>query len=439
MYLCSNCQTTYSKWQGVCTTCGQWNTIEEAPESLSPVRKKGKSAVSAKIVTPVKLKDLDKLEKANKKVRSNEKVTNILEFDTAIGGKIISGQVILLSGAPGIGKSTLSLQITESLSKQGMNVLYVAGEESPLQIKHRADRLKLKLENVNFLAESNIKNIENYILTHKDDIDFIFIDSIQMMYDPNITSTSGSISQISETTNQIVNLSKGFGIATIIIGHITKSGNIAGPKILEHMVDTVLYFEGDKRFDIRMLRVEKNRFGSTDEVGIFRMSNDGLIEVHDTKELFDKNKVPASGSVYSLVLEGKRSVVVEVQALATKTYFSNPRRTTSGFDLNRLFILLAIIEKRLKINTGDFDVYVNITGGIKITDPGMDLAVIQAIISSLKDKSVPNTSIFFGEVGLTGEIRKVFMEEKRIKDASRLGFEKVVSSRSNKSIVDLKI
>jgi len=428
MFICSNCGKTYNKWQGQCDNCGMWNTIIENPNAIQVGSKKsGKTVtrIGAVDAKPVKLSELEKDQKANSKFKSEIK-TGISEFDNTIGGKLIAGQVILLAGSPGVGKSTLSLQITEALSGQGYNVLYVAGEESPAQIKQRADRLGLKQANVYFFPETNIRNVENYIASHRDKIDVVFIDSIQTMYDPATLSSSGSVSQVAESTNSITNFAKGFNITTFIIGHITKSGDIAGPKILEHMVDTVLYFEGERRFEFRILRVEKNRYGPTDEAGIFRMTQKGLIEVRDTKELLTTHSEESSGSVYSLVLEGSRPVVVEIQALATKTYFTNPRRTTSGFDTNRLYILLAIIDKKLKLKTWEYDVYVNITGGLRITDPSIDLAVIEAIISSIKDKIVPKTNIYFGEVGLTGEVRKVFLEEKRVKESKRLGFENLI-------------
>lgn len=438
MYICSNCQKTYNKWQGQCENCGLWNTIVEVGNPGIQIRgakgrtkKESHSQISIK---PIKLTELK-----DKQTQKNfQLITNIHEFDNALGGRLISGQVILLSGSPGIGKSTLCSQITESFSKQKKNVLYIAGEESPAQIQERIKRLKLKHENVYYYPETNILEIERYVASNADKIDVIFADSIQTLYDPSLNSSAGSVSQISESTNRLVNLAKGFGITTFIIGHVTKTGDIAGPKILEHMVDTVLYFEGEKRFEFRILRVEKNRFGPTDEVGIFKMENNGLAEVRDTKELFDPNKEESSGSVYAMVLEGTRPVVVEVQALATRSYFPNPRRTTSGFDLSRLYILLAIIEKRLKINTGELDIYVNITGGIKVSDPALDLAVIKAVVSSIKDQVVPKTSIYFGEVGLTGEVRKVLFEDKRIKEAKRLGFNQIVCSKNLKSVVQIK-
>lgn len=431
MYICSNCQKEYNKWQGQCDNCGLWNTIIELEGRVEDKKATKKSKLTNSTVNPVKLSELEK------ETKLSQIKTGISEFDNAIGGRMVQGQVILFSGEPGIGKSTLTLQIIETLSNQGLKIIYIAGEESPHQIKERADRLKLKLSNVLFLPEVNVDNLERYISSHAKDIDFIVADSIQTLINPQIASSSGSVSQVAEATNRITSLSKGLNITTLMIGHVTKSGDIAGPKIVEHMVDTVIYFEGEKRYEFRVLRIEKNRFGPSDEVGIFRMGNNGLTEVSDTKELLSESKNDEPGSVFSLVMEGSRPVAVEVQALATKTYFPNPRRTTSGFDLNRLYILLAIIDKKLKIPTWDFDVYVNITGGIKITDPGLDLAVITAVISSIKDKNVSSNKVYFGEVGLTGEIRKVYFEDKRIKEAKRIGFQSIVSNKEFKNVKDI--
>ncbi len=431
MYICSNCQKEYNKWQGQCDSCGLWNTIIELEGRVEDKKATKKSKLTNSTVSPVKLSELEK------ETKLSQIKTGISEFDNAIGGRMVQGQVILFSGEPGIGKSTLTLQIIETLSNQGLKIIYIAGEESPHQIKERADRLKLKLSNVLFLPEVNVDNLERYISSHAKDIDFIVADSIQTLINPQIASSSGSVSQVAEATNRITSLSKGLNITTLMIGHVTKSGDIAGPKIVEHMVDTVIYFEGEKRYEFRVLRIEKNRFGPSDEVGIFRMGNNGLTEVSDTKELLSESKNDEPGSVFSLVMEGSRPVAVEVQALATKTYFPNPRRTTSGFDLNRLYILLAIIDKKLKIPTWDFDVYVNITGGIKITDPGLDLAVITAVISSIKDKNVSSNKVYFGEVGLTGEIRKVYFEDKRIKEAKRIGFQSIVSNKEFKNVKDI--
>lgn len=425
MFQCTKCKKTYSKWHGQCTNCQQWGTISEIEESSNKFTTKTRAKnLKYKTIKNVEIIKLGKLE--NSKLKQELK-SGIREFDNAIGGRIVSGQVILLAGTPGIGKSTLCSQLTESFSKQKKQVLYICGEESPHQIKQRTERMGLKQENVEYISEMDISIIETFMSQHSEKYEIIFVDSIQTMFESNLPSASGSVSQISETTNRLVSLAKGFNIPTIIIGHVTKAGDIAGPKILEHMVDTVLYFEGEKRMELRILRVEKNRFGPTDEVGIFKMTSNGLEEVRDTKELFDSNIPEAAGSVFSMVLEGNRPVVIEVQALCVKTYFPQPRRTASGFDLNRLNILIAVIEKILKIPMGEYDVFVNITGGVKLNDSGLDLAVIAAIVSSVKNKIIKRNEIYFGEVGLTGELRKIWLEDKRKKESKRLGFTNIIS------------
>lgn len=431
MYICKECKKNYSKWQGKCDSCGTWGSLEESSipvnkdYSGSKTRRRRSASDHFDQIIGTNLSNLT-LENTN----YFDIKSGIDEFDNAIGGRIVAGQVILLGGTPGIGKSTLSSQLTESFSIQGLKVVYICGEESPMQIKKRIDRLGLKHANVIYITETNIDNIEHFVEKNLNDIDIIFIDSIQTIFTKELNSTAGSIAQISECTTRIVNLAKAHNKATFIIGHVTKTGDIAGPKILEHMVDTVLYFEGEKRFELRMLRVEKNRFGPTDEVGIFKMSVRGLVQVKDTKELFDSTQEDIAGSVYSMVLEGNRPIALEVQALVTKTYFSQPRRTVNGFDFNKLNILIAIIEKILNISMWEYDIYVNITGGIKTSDAGIDLAIIKAILSSLKNTPVSRRSIYFAEVGLTGQLRKVWLEDKRTKEAKRIGFENIFNSQN---------
>lgn len=435
MFICSNCQKEFLKWAGKCDNCQSWNTLIENTVDGS-ILSKGKSKAHRNAKKEVKALTLENIS-STAKAGTEGITTGISEFDNAIGGRLVLGQVILLAGSPGIGKSTLSLQIIEKLSLQNQNVLYICGEESPLQIKERAKRTQLKLSNVFFLAETNVNLLEKYIASNSNKFSVIVVDSIQTLYSENLNGNRGSVSQIAECTNIITSLSKGYNITTFIIGHITKSGDIAGPMILEHMVDTVLLFEGEKRGELRILRVEKNRFGPTDEVGLFKMDSNGLKEVKDSKELFTDSKNESKGSVFCMAVEGNRPILVEVQALCVKSYFTNPRRTSFGYDLNRLFIILAVIEKKLGINTGELDVYVNITGGIKIADPALDLAVLKAIISSIKNTTVDSNAVYFGEVGLGGEIRKIFLEEKRIKEASRTGFTKIVSHKSVKNIKEI--
>lgn len=433
MFSCSNCSKEYSKWQGQCDNCSEWNTLQEIQNLKFENKKKKPSRQKSKIVESILPVSLDSIQQS----QSSKVVTGISEFDNTVGGSLIGGQVVLLAGSPGVGKSTLSLLITEKVASKANRVLYIAGEESPEQIKHRADRLQLTQKHVDFIPEVNIEALETFIASNINKYGLILIDSIQTLYSHDITSSSGSVAQVSECTDRLVNLAKGYSLPMIIIGHITKSGNIAGPKILEHMVDTVLYFEGDKQYEHRMLRVEKNRYGSTDEVGLFKMTDLGLIEVNDVSDLFDSKREAVVGSTFSIALEGNRPIVIEVQALATKSYFEIPRRTTSGFDKSRLHIILAIADKILKLKTYQYDIYVNITGGFSIKDPGLDLAVLQALISSIQNKVVQPKSIFFGEVGLTGEIRKVLMQEKRSKEAKRLGFSNIHSSVNVQTVKEL--
>jgi len=430
MFKCSNCNKEYSKWQGKCDSCHEWGTIQESTSKseASVVRSRGKKETKL-------TRELKRFEFKESSIETIQ--TGIDELDNALGGRLVRGQVILLSGSPGIGKSTLSSQIADKLSGRKYKVTYICGEESPEQIYQRLKRLKLKAENVDFIQEYEINHIINYIEENKSEIDVLIVDSIQTVYSEGLTSMQGSVSQVSECTSMLTNISKAYGITTIIIGHVTKSGEIAGPKLLEHIVDTVLYFEGDKTSDLRILKVEKNRFGPTDEVGLFQMTENGLKELLDTKDLFSKDKPENEGSVYSMVLEGNRAFVIEVQALATKTYFSNPRRASSGFDLNRLYILLAVIDKNLRLATGEFDIYVNITGGFKTSDRALDLAIIKAIVSSIKGQKVKNDTVTFGEVGLTGEIRKVVLQEKREKEAKRMGFSKVETFKSIRKLGDI--
>lgn len=425
MYICNVCQKSYTKWQGRCDSCETWGSLEESSSKTkfsSGAKTQRKKSSEIATITPLKLHEL-----TDDKNLSHFLTSGIEEFDNTVGGRLVAGQVTLLAGTPGIGKSTLCSQLTEAFSTQGKSVLYICGEESPIQIKQRTERLGFRQENVDYIAEVDIAKIEVFLELNSSKYSLVFVDSIQTIFTGELNSSSGSISQISECTNRLVSLAKGLNVAMIIIGHVTKTGDIAGPKILEHMVDTVLYIEGEKRMELRILRVEKNRFGPADEVGIFKMESSGLKQITDTKELFDPNIEEAAGSVFSMSVEGNRPVVIEVQALATKSYFPQPRRTASGFDFNRMNILIAVIEKILKISMGEYDVYINITGGMKINDSGLDLAVIASIISSVKNKVIPRSTIFFGEVGLTGEIRKVWLEDKRIKESKRLGFQNLVS------------
>jgi DNA repair protein RadA/Sms len=425
MFKCKHCNKEYSKWQGKCDVCEQWNTLYEI-ERIKDTSVKSKNQK----ITPLSLNDIDTPEKYRLK-------TNISEIDLTLGGGIIKGQVILLAGSPGVGKSTLLLTMANKFSLNKTQ-LYVAGEESIDQIKDRALRLKLDVPSLKFIQNTNVNSLEKYIHDNNKEIDLIFIDSIQTLYSNDVSSPPGSISQVIMSTEHLVNIAKNFHIPIIIVGHITKSGNIAGPKTLEHIVDTVLYFEGDQKHEIRVLRVEKNRFGPTDTVGLFKMTKKGLKEITDPKELYQPRSEASIGSVFTVALEGNRPLIVEIQALATKSYFELPRRTTSGFDKSRLNILLALADKLLRIKTYQYDIYVNVTGGISIKDPAIDLAVLKAIISSIKNEPINPSFIYFGEVGLTGEIRKVLLEDKRINEAKKLGFRNIISRQTISHITKLK-
>lgn len=436
MYVCSNCKTEFSKWLGKCKNCGEWGTVQEINLNASPFlslanrTKKNINNQFKKNVSAIKIKDL-------KNDFSSDIKSNIYEFDNTLGGRMLAGQTILLSGAPGIGKSTLLLQLIDQFSNQGKNVLYICGEESPVQIKHRVDRLKLKMLNVDFLSERNIDTISFFVQSYRTDgrnFDVLVVDSIQTVYSESLSSVNGSVSQVAHCTNNIVELAKSLNILTFIVGHITKSGLVAGPMILGHMVDTVLLFEGSKYNDLRFLRVLKNRFGPTDSVGIFRMENEGLKEVLDFESLIKHKKIEDSGLVFSMVNDGNRQMIVETEALVSKSYYSNPRRTVSGFDLNRLFLLLAVLEKQCGLKMYEYDIFINIVGDVKVSDFSLDLPVCLAIISSLYSLSLPTDSIAFGEVSLTGRIKKTYMHEKKVQEAIRMGFRSIYSYENLKHV-----
>ena len=354
-------------------------------------------------------------------------------MDRVLGGGLVNGSLILLGGEPGIGKSTLILQICDKIKTDG-KILYISGEESGEQIKLRADRLGVKKDSLLFLSETNIENIESNILSINPKL--VIIDSIQTMFSEEITSAPGSVSQVREITARIMRTCKENNITTILIGHVTKDGNIAGPRVLEHMVDTVLYLEGERYFSYRMLRGVKNRFGSTNEIGMFEMQNEGLVEITDPSKVLisDSGENPA-GSVIIATIEGTRPLLVEFQALTTPTVYGLPRRTANGIDYNRLAVLIAVLEKKVGINLGNQDVYLNVVSGLKINEPAIDLGIIAATVSSFKNIPIDKKTVVLGEVGLTGEIRSVNLIEKRIKEAEKLGFKKCIIPESNKKLL----
>jgi DNA repair protein RadA/Sms len=410
VYVCEQCQHQSSNWAGKCPHCNAWNSLIEDVVSKESIKQERKQrAIKAPKATP--------LSETSKDFARTK--TNLKEFDRVLGGGIVAGSLILLGGEPGIGKSTLTLQICATLSKQDKKILYISGEESVNQIAQRAKRLDIQAKNLLLINETLLESILACIKEEKPDI--VIIDSIQVVSSTEINGLQGGVSQVRACTEQLMEYAKESGIPLIIISHVTKGGNLAGPKTLEHLVDTVLYLEGDRYHDMRLLRGIKNRFGSTNEVGLFEMTETGLTEVMDPSKHFLENRgVNTNGSCLTVTLEGNRPILVEIQALTNKTHFGYPKRATSGFDLNRLQLLIAVLQKHANINLSEQDVYVNVIGGLKLKDPSVDLAVCLAIISSFKKASLPPTNVAFGEIGLSGEIRKASQEKKRIQECKKL-------------------
>jgi DNA repair protein RadA/Sms len=417
-YVCQACGYESPRWTGKCPNCGGWNTFVEEKTQKLPPRVKGK-ATGAK---PVRLADVDVIEDHRIK-------TGIAEFDRVLGGGLVLGSVILLGGDPGVGKSTLMMQLASRLGKT--IVLYVSGEESAKQIKLRADRLKFNNpESLLILAETDANAIADVIA--KAPPDLIIIDSIQTMFRPEFESSPGSVAQVRESAALFTKLAKERSIPIFLIGHVTKEGTIAGPKVIEHMVDTVLQIEGDLHYAFRILRAIKNRFGSTNEIGVFEMRDTGLTEVANPSEVFlSERSFGTSGSTVVASIEGTRPILIEVQALVTSTSYNVPQRNTTGFDYRRLGLLIAVLEKRMGIMLGRHDVFVNIAGGIRVEEPAVDLGIAISIISSLRDVPVDSQTVAIGEVGLGGEVRTVSQIEKRIQEAAKLGFRRIIIPRNN--------
>ncbi len=423
-FFCHNCGHESAKWLGKCPSCNQWNTFSE--EVLHKEAKPGKEL----------WKDLKTNNKGTKTILLNDLVSDELpriatgdaELDRVLGGGIVPGSIVLVAGEPGIGKSTLFLQ--NGLKMVNTTTLYISGEESPQQIKMRADRLGLQNPNFYLLAETNTQSIFAEIKKLKPEL--VIVDSIQTLESPYVDSPAGSVSQIRECAGELQRYAKESDTPVFLIGHITKDGSIAGPKLLEHMVDTVLQFEGDRHYAYRMLRTQKNRFGSTSELGIYQMASEGMIPVTNPSELLISQKEgDLSGSAIAATLEGIRPLLIEVQALVTQSVYGTPQRTVGGFDLRRLQLLLAVLEKRGGFHFGVKDVFINIAGGLRVEDPAADLALVVALLSSYEDVPVPMHTCFAGEVGLNGEIRAVNRIEQRIAEAARLGFEKIIISKYN--------
>ena len=426
-YICSECGFESPKWYGKCPSCGEWNTLNEELNSQQT-----KNSFSNSFSTVNQVLALDDICGEN-----DERIpTKIEEIDRVLGGGIVKGSLVLLSGDPGIGKSTILLQICQNLGSKGQKILYVSGEESANQIKLRAVRIGVTSKNLFILSQTDLATIVECIKAEKPDI--VIIDSIQTMVYEQVNSSAGSITQVRECTNVFMHTAKGLGIPIFIVGHVNKDGAIAGPKVLEHIVDTVLYFEGERNYSYRILRGVKNRFGSTNEIGVFEMTADGLKEVLNPSLMMISGRPKnTSGTCVACVMEGTRPILAEVQGLVCATGFGTPRRMSTGFDYNRMSMLLAVLEKRAGYFFNNMDAYVNVVGGLKLDEPAADLTVALALVSSLKDKAVDDKTIAFGEVGLAGEIRAVNNCEQRITEAKRLGFERcIIPFHNYKSITN---
>ncbi len=419
-FVCSECGYESPKWTGQCAGCGEWNTMTEQlvtnQKSTSVIASVGIKTATAKSLVDIKTQDEHRF------------VTGIKELDRVLGGGIVKGSVVLLSGDPGIGKSTILLQICEAV-RNDLSVLYVSGEESAAQIKLRAARLGVKGDNITVMSETDTQAICEYIMSAKPQL--VMIDSIQTLQISEISSSAGSIVQVRESTNMLLRTGKNLDIPIIIVGHVNKGGDIAGPKVLEHIVDTVLYFEGERNQSYRVLRAIKNRFGSTNEIGVFEMGDKGLSEVENPSAMMLSGRMKnVSGDCITCVIEGTRPILSEVQGLVTTTGFGNPRRMSTGFDFNRLNLLLAVLEKRLGLYFSNLDTYLNIVGGMRVDEPAADLAVCLALVSGLRDVPIDETLIAFGEVGLSGELRSVPRAKARVIEAARLGFTKCIVPKS---------
>lgn len=424
IYVCSECGYESAKWLGRCAGCGSWNTLEEQlvqSKSQSTTVALSKSFVNARPLSEINIVD------------EHRYVTGISELDRVLGGGIVKGSVVLLSGDPGIGKSTVLLQMCNAL--KNLKILYASGEESAVQIKLRAERLGVKNNGLLLVQDTDTQAICEYIKTYKPDL--VIIDSIQTMNISELSASSGSIVQVRESTKLFLDVGKSLDIPIFIVGHVNKGGDIAGPKILEHIVDTVLYFEGEKNQSYRILRANKNRFGSTNEIGVFEMKDNGLCEVENPSAMLLSGRIKnVSGACVTCTIEGTRPILAEVQGLVTSTGFGNPRRVSTGFDYNRLYLLLAVLEKRQGLYFSNLDAYVNIVGGMRLDEPAADLAVAISLVSALRDVPFDDETVAFGEIGLSGEIRSVSRIDARINEAQRLGFKRCIVPKSCLKTID---
>lgn len=421
VFFCKECGFESAKWLGQCPACKSWDTFVDEPVAKKSSRPAGgiKNVREPMLIAEVKMEEQLRLH------------SGIEELDRVLGGGIVQGSLVLVGGDPGIGKSTLLLQMCREIVARNKKVLYISGEESLSQIKMRAERLGVFGGELLLLCETDLEMVEEAINKYHPDI--VIIDSIQTMFKDEVAAAPGSVSQVREATGTLMRIAKSSGITIFIIGHVTKEGVVAGPRVLEHMVDTVLYFEGDNYASYRVLRAVKNRFGSTNEIGVFEMQGSGLVEVKNPSEFMLKGRPEGEpGSLVAASIEGTRPILVEVQALVSRTNFNMPRRTAAGTDYNRVNLLMAVLEKRAGIQLADCDAYVNVAGGMRITEPALDLAVITAILSSYKNKALDTKTALFGEVGLTGEVRAVNMAEQRVAEAAKMGFELCILPQANK-------
>lgn len=432
-FFCSECGYESSKWSGQCPACKAWNTMVEAPSAPTRIAggrgRAGKAPEASRIIRlapskrPVTIDEIS----IEKEDRTS---TGFIELDRVLGSGIVRGSLVLVGGDPGIGKSTILLQVCRNLAAGGKKILYISGEESLKQIKLRALRIGPITGPLEFLCETSLNQIAEVIRLTKPEV--VVIDSIQTMYIEEVTSAPGSVSQVRECTNVLLQIAKGEGITTFIVGHVTKEGVVAGPRVLEHMVDTVLYFEGDRFASYRIIRSVKNRFGSTNEIGVFEMRSDGLHEVQNPSGyMLEGRPEGASGSVAACLMEGTRPIMLEVQALTSRTNFGMPRRVAAGTDYNRVNVLMAVLEKYCRMELSQYDAYVNIAGGMRMNEPALDLALVMAISSSYQDIPIDAKTVVFGEVGLSGEIRAVSMADQRVREAVKLGFERCIMPRAN--------
>lgn len=422
VFFCQNCGFESAKWMGQCPGCREWNTFVEEQVSMAALKKNGTQGSTARqkpaVLSEITMEKEDRIS------------TGMQELDRVLGGGVVAGSLTLVGGDPGIGKSTLLLQVCRNFSDAGAKVLYISGEESLKQIKMRAERIGSFNDNLLLLCETNLSLIEDTIRSRKPQI--VIIDSIQTMYSEDVSAAPGSVSQVRESTALFLQLAKGLGVSIFIVGHVTKEGTVAGPRVLEHMVDTVLYFEGDRYASYRILRSVKNRFGSTNEIGVFEMREEGLTEVRNPSEyMLNGRPKDACGCVVACTVEGTRPLMVEMQALVCHSNFGIPRRQATGVDFNRVNLLMAVLEKRLGLQMSGCDAYVNLAGGIRIQEPAVDLGMVMAIVSSFKNRPVDESTVVFGEVGLSGEVRAVSLAEQRLQEAVKLGFTTCVMPKAN--------